>query len=191
MPTRKSPARGAVKNKLRTGQTLKDLLINKLSALSDVENQLIKALPKMAKNASDPDLRHGFEKHLEQTKDHAQRIAKAFDILEVRAQKLTVDAIRGMIADAEWVIKNVKGAAALDANLIAAAQYVEHYEAAGYESAVEWANLLGQEEVASLLRQTLEEEQETSAEFAELASSKIDERALPPEGDTDADENER
>ncbi len=157
---------------------LDDLLVTKLKSLYDVESQLVKALPKMAKKATDEDLRRGFERHAKQTQEHGARLERAFAELEVRPQKLACEGIRGIIADAEWVMKNVKGDAALDAALVAAGQYAEHYEIAGYESAVAWARLLDLGEVADLLQETLDEERETSDELTELASAKIDEEAM-------------
>jgi len=156
---------------------LSDLLIAKLQALYDTENELIKALPKMARKADDPDLRASFEEHLEQTKEHVQRLEDAFSILEEKPKKLKGEAIRGLVNDASWVMQHVKGAEALDANLIAAAQYAEHYEMAGYGSARQWAEELGQTEIVDLLQKTLDEEKETDQKLSDLAMSKINGRA--------------
>ncbi len=153
--------------------TLHDLLLNKLSVLSDVENQLIKALPKMAKAATDLELSAGFEGHLKQTREHARRLEQAFAILKQKPKKLRSEAIRGLVEDGAWVIKNVTGDEALDANLIAAAQYVEHYAIAGYGSALEWATEMGHEEVADLLQATLDEEKDTDKKLNDLARGKI------------------
>lgn len=187
MPTTK---KGNKKN-VNKEQTLNDLLVIKLQALFDVENQLIKALPIMAKKATDPDLREAFEKHLEQTKGHAERLERAFASLDIPAKKLQGEAIRGLIADAQWVIKNVKGAEALDANLIAAAQYVEHYEIAGYSSALDWAKLLDNSDVADLLETTLGEEQETSDSLTQLAESTVNEKAMGPESDDEDEDSDK
>ncbi len=157
--------------------TLHDLLITKMQSLYDVEHEITKALPKMAKAASDAELKSGFEEHLEQTKGQIERLEKAFELLNEKPKKLKSEAIRGLIADGEWVIKNVEGSEALDANLIAAAQYVEHYEIAGYGSAVEWAREMGHTEVADLLEETLEEEEATDEKLNELATSGVNERA--------------
>ena len=176
MATRKNNKK--TKGAKKATMTLGDIFVTKLGALLDVEQQLVKALPKMAKHATDADLRSGIEKHLDQTKEHAARLEKAFALLEVKPPKIKCDAIRGLVADGEWVMKNVKGDEALDANIIAAAQYVEHYEIAGYDSALAWAKLLDCREVANLLAQTLQEERETSGELSELAQSRVNERAL-------------
>ena len=159
--------------------TLQDLLITKLQVLYDVENQLVKALPKMAKNASDSDLSASFEEHLKQTKGHVERLEKAFKLLDIKPKKMKSEAIRGLVEDAEWVIENVQGDEALDANLIAAAQYVEHYEIAGYGSAQSWASEMGHAEVSDLLQETLDEEKAADKKLNDLATSKINEKALP------------
>jgi ferritin-like metal-binding protein YciE len=174
-------------NKKNTPDTLDTLLLNKLKTLYDVEIQLVKALPKMVKKSTDAGLKEGFEDHLRQTENHVDRLDRAFKVLGVKPQKLQSEAIRGLIADAEWVIKNVHGEEALDANLIAAAQYVEHYEIAGYGAAFAWAQLLGRTEIAELLEQTLHEEEETADALNDLAAGKINEAAL---GESEGEEQE-
>jgi ferritin-like metal-binding protein YciE len=170
--------------------TLDDLLVIKLKALYDIEQQLVKALPKMAKKASDEDLRRGFERHTKQTQEHVSRLERAFAELEIKPQKLACEGVRGIIADAEWGMKNIKGDAALDAALVAAGQYAEHYEIAGYESAIAWAQLLDLGEIADLLQETLDEERETSDELTELAHAKIDEAAMGAEDSEEGDDDE-
>lgn len=158
--------------------TLQDLLVLKLKALYDIETQLTKALPKMAAHANDPDLRLGFEHHLKETKEHARRLERAFRLLSVKPSATKVEAIRGLIADAEWIIKQKPGDAALDAMLVAAAGYVEHYEMAGYMSASMWAVRLGHHRVSELLRQTLDEEVKAATKLNVLSEKKIDRRAM-------------
>lgn len=152
---------------------LKDLLVHKLKALYDIENELVKALPKMAKNASDSKLKQGFKDHLKETRGQVKRLKDAFKLLKVKPAKTKVEAIRGLAKDADWVMKNIKPKGALDANLIAAARYVEHYEIAGYTSARDWAAELGEPEIVDLLSETLEEEQLTDEKLATLAEAKI------------------
>jgi ferritin-like metal-binding protein YciE len=166
--------------------TLHNLLIQKMQALYDAENQIVKALPKMAQNASDDELRDAFELHLEQTKEQVTRLEQAFKALDEKPKTLSGDAIKGMIKDAEWLMKSVKNPEALDAGLISAAQYVEHYEIAGYGSAIEWAREMGHDEVVDLLEKTLAEEKETDVKLSELATSKINEAAndMKEEGTT-------
>ncbi len=157
---------------MKTGN-LKDLLVLKTKALYDIEQEIVKALPKMAKAAMNKKLKAGFKEHLAQTKEHVRRLESVFKLLGVKAGKTKVEAIRGLVKDGAWVIKNVKPEEARDANLVAAAQYVEHYEMAGYGSAREWAGELGEKEVAKLLEATLEEEKETDEKLNDLAMSEI------------------
>ncbi len=157
--------------------TLHDLLILKLKALYDIETQLIKALPKMAKAANNEDLKSGFKEHLEQTKRHVERLEKAFDLLSMKPAKTLVEGIRGIIEDGEWIIKNIKDKNAIDAALIAAAQYAEHYEIAGYGTAAQWAELMGHDEVKNILGETLEEEKMTDEKLSALAKEKINDQA--------------
>lgn len=170
---------------------LHDLLYMKLQALYDTENELIKALPKMAKKSTNEKLADGFNEHLEETKGHATRLEEAFKILDKKPRKLSVEAIRGIIADAEWIIKNIDDLAARDAALIAAAQYAEHYEMAGYISAHSWAERLGFNDIAELLQQNLQEEQAASEKLETLAKEEIDEKAVgddTEEGDDSEEE---
>ena len=164
---------------------LHDLLILKLQALYDVENQLVKALPKMAKSATDMELKASFEDHLEETKAQAGRIEEAFSLLDIKPKKTKVEAIRGLIDDTEWCIKNIAGATALDAVLISAAEYVEHYEMAGYGTAAEWARLMEHTAVADLLEMTLEEEQAASDRLMMLATTRINQEALGSDENTE------
>jgi ferritin-like metal-binding protein YciE len=159
--------------------SLHALMLVKMSALYDVERQLIKAIPKMAKKATDKDLKMGLEEHLKETEEQAKRLEKAFEQLgEKPNKKITSAAIRGLAEDADWVMKNVKKPEALDANIIAAAQYVEYYEMAGYGTAISWAKLMGHDEVVALLEKSLEEEKMADTKLNTLAKSKVNAMAL-------------
>ena len=157
--------------------TLRDLLVQKVQALYDIETQIIKALPKMAKKAKNSELKSAFEEHLAETEEQASRLEQVFEILGEKPKKLKCEGIRGIIEDGAWVMQNVTGAA-LDANLIAAAQYVEHYETAGYGSAATWAELLGEDEIKDLLGQTLEEEKAADEKLTSIGESGVNE-AVP------------
>jgi ferritin-like metal-binding protein YciE len=157
--------------------TLQDLFILKLNSLYYVENKLLKALPKMAKAATDPMLREAFTQHLAETETHVTRIEKAMESIDKKAKKESVSAIDGMIEDAEWLIKNIKEREARDASLIAAAQYVENYEKAGYATAIEWARTLGHASAEELLTETLAEEKAADQKLTILAESGINEAA--------------
>jgi ferritin-like metal-binding protein YciE len=166
------------KGKKQKGKTLHDLLLAKLSALYDVEKELVKALPKMAKAATDKDLSAGFKSHLEETKDHVKRLEEAFNHLDAAPQKTMKSfGIRGIIKDGDWVIKNVRPKEALDANLIAAASYAEHYEMAGYTAAKEWARMMGHDRVVELLDANLSEEIMADQKMADLGEEGIFENA--------------
>lgn len=159
------------------GDNLHELFILKLCALYYVEKELTKALPKMAKAASDPDLREAFTSHLAETESHVARIEQAFGSVGEKARKIEVAAIDGLIEDAEWSIKNVENEEARDAALIACAQSVEHYEQALYGTAREWARVMGHSEAQDILEMTLSEEEAANEKLNDLALGGINERA--------------
>jgi ferritin-like metal-binding protein YciE len=148
---------------------LKELYIDELKDLYSAENQLVKALPKMAKGAVSDDLRKGFEEHLEQTKGHVQRLEQIFDSLGGSPKGKKCKAMEGLIEEGSEVLKDDYEGSVLDAALIGAAQRVEHYEIAGYGTVRAMAEELGENEHVSLLTETLEEEKETDEKLTELA----------------------
>ena len=148
---------------------LKKLYIDELQDLYSAENQLVKALPKMAKAAGSEDLRVAFEEHLEQTREHVTRLDKIFQELEENPKGKKCRGMEGLIEEGSEMIDKDREPEELDAGLIAAAQRVEHYEIAGYGCVRTYANLLGESEAASLLEQTLAEEKETDEKLTELA----------------------
>jgi ferritin-like metal-binding protein YciE len=149
---------------------LENLLVMKLNSLYDIENNLVEALPGMAEASTDPDLKQAFLDHLEETRNHLTRLEEALEMLGEKPEKIKVAGIRGIVDDAKWIIKNIEGEAALDSNLIRAAQYAEHYEMAGYRGAIAWAEMLGKDDVASLLQETLDEEMEADSKLEDLGS---------------------
>ena len=157
---------------------LHGLLVLKLKSLLDVERQLVKSVPKMAKKANDEELAKALDAHLEETRGHVERLEQAFKIMDIPARTITVEGIRGIIEDTEWVMKNVEGPEALDAALLAAAQYIEHYEVAGYRTMSEWAQVLGYDEIAVLMQQTLQEEEKSIEDLSNLAKAKINGKAV-------------
>ena len=153
-------------------ESLNELFVEQLRDLYDAENQLIKALPKMAEGANSDELRQGFEEHLEQTKGHAQRIEQIFEQLGEKVKGKKCKGMEGLIKEgSETLEEDISDENVQDAAIIAAAQRVEHYEIAGYGTVRTFANLLGQDEAASLLEQTLEEERETDAKLTQLAEA--------------------
>ena len=145
------------------------LYVDELKDLFSAEKQLTKALPKMAKAASSEDLRNGFEKHLEQTEGHVQRLEKIFTMLNTKAGGKKCVGMEGIIQEGSEVMAEAYEGDVMDAALISAAQRVEHYEIAAYGTVCAYAELLGESDHAELLRQTLDEEKETDEKLTELS----------------------
>jgi ferritin-like metal-binding protein YciE len=158
--------------------TLQKLYTDELRDLYNAENQLLKALPKMAKAASSADLKGAFEKHLEQTKGHVKRLEKVFEELDEKPKGKTCRAMKGLIEEGSEILEQEGEESVLDASIIVAAQKVEHYEIAGYGSARTFAHLLGQDKAAELLQATLDEESETNELLNRLAESVINPEAM-------------
>ena len=149
---------------------LKELYVDELRDIYNAENQLTKALPKMAKAATSDDLRAGFEEHLEQTKGHIQRLEQIFTELEEKPTGKKCKGMEGLIEEGKEMIEEEElEGEALDAGLISAAQRVEHYEIAAYGCVRTYATLLGETEAAKLLEATLREEKETDQKLTKLA----------------------
>jgi ferritin-like metal-binding protein YciE len=157
--------------------SLQDLLVESLKDLYSAENQLIKALPKMAKAASSPGLKAGFEEHLGQTREQAQRLERICEQLGVSPKGKKCVAMEGLVEEGKELLQEDLEPAVLDAALIAAAQKVEHYEIASYGTAREWAQQLGLDEAAELLQETLDEEKATDEKLTELARVKVNQEA--------------
>jgi ferritin-like metal-binding protein YciE len=150
---------------------LKHLYIEELRDLYSAETQLVKALPKMANAASSKDLRAGFEEHLGQTKEHVARLEKILKALGESPKGKKCKGMEGLIKEGSEMIQEDPAPEELDAGLISAAQRVEHYEIAGYGCVSTYAKLLGEDEAASILKLTLEEEKETDKKLTQLAGS--------------------
>jgi ferritin-like metal-binding protein YciE len=151
--------------------SLRELLVEELKDLYDAENQLIKALPKMAEAVSSEDLRAAIEEHLEKTEQQAERLKQVFSQLGESPKAQKCKGMEGLLKEGTDIIKEEDDMdpELKDAAIISAAQRVEHYEIAGYGSVRTWANLLGENEVASLLEQTLEEEKEADQTLNQIA----------------------
>lgn len=147
---------------------LNGLYVDELKDLYSAENQLVKALPKMAKAATSPALRAGFEEHLEQTKGHVARLETIFEKLGQSPKGKKCEGMEGLIEEGSEAIEEYEGEV-LDAALIGAAQRVEHYEMAGYGTVIAFAEELGESEHASLLNETLTEEKKTDEKLTDLA----------------------
>lgn len=155
---------------------LRELYTDELKDLYNAENQLVKALPKMAKAASSEELRRGFEEHLEQTKQHVQRLERIFKALDESPKGKKCVGMEGLIKEGSEVMEEDFEDAVLDVALIGAAQRVEHYEIAAYGTVRALAKILGETEHASVLQETLHEEKETDEKLTELATE-INEQA--------------
>jgi ferritin-like metal-binding protein YciE len=151
-------------------EELKELFIDELKDLYNAENQLVKALPKMAKASASADLRQGFEQHLEQTKGHVQRLETIFKDLGENPKGKKCKGMEGLIEEGSEAIQEYEEAVR-DAALIGAAQRVEHYEMAGYGTVIALARRLGQQKHADTLEKTLNEEKETDAKLTALSET--------------------
>jgi ferritin-like metal-binding protein YciE len=151
-------------------ETLRDLYIGVLNDLYDAESRIVKALPKLAKAASSAELQQGFQEHLEQSKGHVDRLEQVFEDLGIPAKRKKCKAIEGLLEEGKELMEAESDSEVLDAGLIAAAQKVEHYEIASYGCVRTYAELLGENEAAALLEQTLEEEKQTDEKLSQLAS---------------------
>jgi len=159
-------------------ETLKDLYLHELKDLFSAEQQLAKALPKMAKAASNKELAGGFQTHLEQTKEHAQRLQQILTSHKATTRGPKCKGMEGIVAEGAEMIEEEADDEVKDAGLISAAQRVEHYEMAGYGTARAYAELLGDQEGARLLQTTLEEERQTDEKLSKLAKSAINVAAV-------------
>ena len=152
---------------------LEELLVDELKDLYSAESQIVKALPKMAKAASSPELRRAFERHLEETKRQVERLNQIGENLDVKLTGKKCKGMEGLLEEGKEIMEEDLDENALDAGLIGAAQKVEHYEIAGYGTARTHAQLLGLNKIARLLQQTLDEEGNTDKKLTALAESII------------------
>ncbi|MEY4983084.1 MAG: hypothetical protein RIR62_1350 [Pseudomonadota bacterium] len=155
-----------------------------LEALKDIyyaERKILRALPKMVRAAQSDQLKAAFQQHREETEAQKERLDQVFELLGRRPQGKTCPAIDGILEEGEEVMDTFKGTPALDAGLVAAAQAVEHYEIARYGTLCAWARVLGMDEAAGILAQTLEEEKHTDEVLNQLAESEINQTAIAAE----------
>ena len=171
--------------------TLQTLYTNELRDLYNAENQLLKALPKMAKAASSEELKDAFETHLEQTKGHVKRLEQIFEGLGAKPKGKTCKAMKGLIEEGSEILEEEGNDSVLDAGIITAAQKVEHYEIASYGSVRTFANLLGQNDAAELLQSTLDEESEANELLNKLAQTTVNPEALMDSGLAEAASSNR
>lgn len=154
-------------------ETLQDLLVHELKDLYSAENQLVKALPKMARAATNEELKAGFEEHLEETKNHITRLEEIASSFDWKLGGHRCKAMEGLIEEGGELISEDAADVVRDAGLIGAAQRVEHYEIAGYGTARALAECLGYGEVVRLLNETLDEERAADEKLTDLALTTI------------------
>jgi len=170
--------------------TLHDAFLDELKDAYDAEKQLTKALPKLAKAATSPDLRAAFESHLEETREHVTRLEQVFESLDEKARGKHCDGIAGIIEEGSAVMEEEFEDVTMDACLIAAGQRAEHYEMAAYGTLVAWANAMGHTEAAELLEGILNEEKAADAKLTALAEGGINQQAADAVNDDEADEED-
>jgi ferritin-like metal-binding protein YciE len=166
-----------------TQNNLKSLYADELRDLYSSEQQLIKAIPKMAKAANSDELRKGFEEHLEQTRGHATRLEQILTGLGEPVKGKKCKGMAGIVSEGGEMMSEDFEGALMDAALISAAQRVEHYEIAAYGAVHAYAELMGETEAASLLQQTLDEEKETNQKLTDL-SEEINSEAFEADAET-------
>jgi ferritin-like metal-binding protein YciE len=157
--------------------SLQDLLQDELKDIYDAEKQLTKALPKLAKKASNEDLKEAFEGHLQETQGHVERLEEIFKQMGMPVRGKKCEGMQHLIAEGNDMISECEDDDARDAVMIAAAQKVEHYEIASYGTIRTWANLLGKGEIAAILEDTLEEEKAADVKLTSIAESSVNEAA--------------
>ncbi|WP_339839471.1 ferritin-like domain-containing protein [uncultured Maribacter sp.] len=159
-------------------KNLKELFEHQLKDLYSAESQLVEALPKMVKNASDPKLKKAFEDHLKETKEQKKRLEDICDELNIKPSGEKCKAMEGLIKEAEGFIEEAEDEDVMDAGLIAEAQRVEHYEISGYGTAVRFAKELGHKKIAEKLQKTLDEEYDADNKLDKLAENRLNEEAI-------------
>jgi ferritin-like metal-binding protein YciE len=157
--------------------SLQDLFHDLLKDTYDAEHQITKALPKMAKAATNPKLKAAFEKHLTQTEGHIKRLEQVFEAIDKKPTRKSCVGMKGLIEEGAEIMKEDTEPEVLDAGLIAAAQKVEHYEIAAYGTAASYANMLGEGQAAGLLQETLDEEKMTDEKLTQLAENTVNVQA--------------
>jgi ferritin-like metal-binding protein YciE len=163
--------------------SLNELYVHLLRDVLYAERTLLKALPRMARHASTDGLRQAFAAHRDETEEQVRRLEEVFDLAGQRPRAMTCEAIKGLVEEAEEVVEEIDAGPVRDAGLLACAQAVEHYEIARYGALAAWAEALGQDEAAKLLRRTLEEEKKTDGLLNRLAESGINRMAAEPRDD--------
>ena len=159
-------------------ETLQDAFVHELSDMYNAENQLTKALPKLAEAASDDELVEAFETHLEETEGQIEKLEKVFELCEIQKKRETCEAMKGLIEEGEKIIKEVDEGAVRDSLLIAAAQKIEHYEIASYGTLIALAEKLDHSEAVDLLEEIVEQEKSADEKLNVIAEENVNDHAL-------------
>ena len=154
-----------------TVKTIQDLFVDELRDIYHAEKQLVKALPKMARAATHPELKQAFEAHLEETRGQVDRLDQVFESMDLAKRAKKCEAMEGLLEEARATMEEIEDETVLDVGMIINAQKVEHYEIAGYGSLVALANQLGHGDVAKLLQETLQEEKAADEKLNKIALS--------------------
>ena len=152
-------------------ESIRDLILDQMKDVYDAEKRLVRALPKMAKAASNPKLKKAFENHLEETRGHVERLEQGFELLGEKAKGKTCLAMKGLVAEGEETIQEGDPGPMLDSAIICAAQKVEHYEIAAYGTLRAWAKTPGFDDLAELLTATLGEEEAADEKLTDIATA--------------------
>ena len=172
-PTATSSKSGNSKSQSKVARGLSDLFEDMLKDIYWAEKALLKAIPKMAKNATSEDLVQALESHLEETKGHVNRCEQIFELMGKTARAKKCEAMDGLIKEAQEIMESTEEGVVRDAGIIAAGQKVEHYEIASYGTMTAFAKILGEDEIAELLHLTLSEEKQADEKLTEVAESSI------------------
>lgn len=159
-------------------KTLKDLFLGELADMYDAEKRITKALPKMAKAATCPNLKGAILSHLKETQGHVTKLEQIFRSFDQKAKGKTCEATVGLLKEGDAIVAEFKGSPAINAAIIAAAQKVEHYEMASYGCLHEWAEVLGNREAAGVVKQILDQEKGANESLNALAHSSLNQEAL-------------
>ncbi len=159
-------------------KTLNDLFLDSLKDILFAERQILKALPKMARAATSPDLKTAIQSHRDQTEGQIERLEQIFSSMDMAPRGKHCPAIVGILEEGQEILDEYAGSPALDAGIIASAQAVEHYEIVRYGTLATWADLLGLADASKLLAATLAEEEKTDADLSKLAKARINTKAM-------------
>lgn len=182
-PAKKSPLKevsgaGKIKPKSDAAEGLRDLMIDSLKDIYWAEKTLLKAIPKMAKNATSANLIKGLKSHLEETRGHVERLEQVFEMMGKKPQAKKCEAMAGLVKEAEGIMSETELGVVRDAGIILAAQKVEHYEIATYGTLCAFAKALGEDEVGTVLHKTLEEEKAADQKLTDAAYNDINVEAV-------------